>query len=129
MDFVLCRHCHLPQMNCSCEDDSGFNPPHSYFSNGLSPAEAERLALLIEEAAEVQQIAAKILRHGYNSSHPEEPAISNRSLLERELGDLKATVHILYSYEDVSEYNVNIYTGDKMKRVQKYLHHTGVNGG
>lgn len=62
--------------------------------NKLTPAEAERLAMLIEEAAEVQQIATKILRHGYDSFHPDDPRTSNRQLLDGELRDLIA-VHIL----------------------------------
>jgi hypothetical protein len=24
--MALCRHCALPRMNCSCDDDSGFSP-------------------------------------------------------------------------------------------------------
>ena len=32
--------------------------------NGLTPAEAERLALLMEECGEVVQIIGKVLRHG-----------------------------------------------------------------
>ncbi len=38
--------------------------------NGLHPAEAERLALLIEECGEVVQAASKVLRHGYKSYDP-----------------------------------------------------------
>lgn len=33
----------------------------------MSNEELERLALLVEEAAEIQQIAMKIIRHGYAS--------------------------------------------------------------
>ena len=33
--------------------------------NKLTPAQAERLAILIEECGEVIQAATKILRHGY----------------------------------------------------------------
>ncbi len=40
--------------------------------NRLTPAEAERLAMLAEEAAEVIQIVGKILRHGYASYHPDD---------------------------------------------------------
>lgn len=39
--------------------------------NRLTPAEAERLALLAEECGEAIQAIGKILRHGYESNHPE----------------------------------------------------------
>lgn len=58
--------------------------------NKLTPAQAERLAMLIEECGEVIQIAGKVLRHGYDSYHPDNPAVSNRELLGRELTDLLA---------------------------------------
>ena len=35
--------------------------------NKLSAAEAERLALLLEELGEAQQAIGKILRHGYEN--------------------------------------------------------------
>ena len=58
--------------------------------NGLSPAEAERLAMLAEECGEVIHIVGKILRHGYDSYHPADPTVTNRDLLGRELTDLLA---------------------------------------
>jgi hypothetical protein len=61
--------------------------------NRLTPAEAERLAMLAEEASEIVQIVGKILRHGYNSRHPQDPSQTNRRLLDGELRDLIA-VHI-----------------------------------
>lgn len=39
--------------------------------NGLSPAEAERLAILAEECSEVVQKVCKTLRNGYESTHPD----------------------------------------------------------
>ena len=58
--------------------------------NQLTPAQAERLAMLAEECAEVIQIIGKILRHGYDSHHPDRPAITNRMMLCEELTDLMA---------------------------------------
>ena len=58
--------------------------------NGLTPAQAERLAMLAEECGEVIQIIGKILRHGYESYHPNNPSVTNRTLLGRELTDLIA---------------------------------------
>jgi len=75
--------------------------------NRLTEAEAERLAILIEECGEVTQAACKILRHGYESTNPkaitpiEEDPETNRSALERELGDL------LHAARRLSDYDLN----------------------
>jgi hypothetical protein len=62
-------------------------------SNDLGPAEIERLALLSEECGEVVRVVGKILRHGYESCNPFDPAqTTNRVLLARELGDLEAAI-------------------------------------
>lgn len=58
--------------------------------NGLTPAQAERLAMLAEECGEVIHIVGKILRHGYDSYHPNDPTTTNRTMLGRELTDLIA---------------------------------------
>lgn len=49
--------------------------------NQLSPAEAERLALLSEELGEAQQAIGKILRHG-------QPSMQGVNLVARGLRDL-----------------------------------------
>lgn len=67
--------------------------------NQLTPAEAERLAMLAEECAEVIQVVGKILRHGYESYHPSNPAFSNRDLLHQELTDLFAVQNQLYAHD------------------------------
>ena len=56
------------------------------FSNELTPAESERLALLSEEMGEAIQAIGKILRHGYESTGPK-TIVRNRTSLEKELGD------------------------------------------
>jgi NTP pyrophosphatase (non-canonical NTP hydrolase) len=65
------------------------------FSNKLTDAQAERLAMLAEECGEVIQIVGKILRHGYNSFHPNDPTVTNKQLLGRELTDLYAVASSL----------------------------------
>ncbi len=55
--------------------------------NQLSPSEAERLAMLAEGCGEVVQAIGKILRHGYESTHPD-GGPTNRATLERECGDV-----------------------------------------
>jgi NTP pyrophosphatase (non-canonical NTP hydrolase) len=69
--------------------------------NGLSPAEAERLAMLAEECGEVIQVIGKILRHGYDSYHPDQAhkppqyRCTNRQALGHELTDLYAVASAL----------------------------------
>jgi hypothetical protein len=58
--------------------------------NNLTPAEDERLTILIEECGEVIQAACKIQRHGYVGRY--ETGEGNRFALECELGDVR---HIL----------------------------------
>jgi len=59
--------------------------------NQLTAAQAERLAMLAEEAGEIVQCVTKILRHGYESvdpTLPEHKQITNRRHLNQELGEL-----------------------------------------
>jgi hypothetical protein len=90
----------------------------SDFTNGLTPAEAERLAILAEECGEVVQIAMKILRHG-KAYHP----ISNSGLLARELGHVQWIVNLMINNGDF-EYGVLLQSERlKPERSRTYLHH------
>lgn len=72
--------------------------------NNLTGAETERLAILNEECAEVQQIISKILRFGYESWHPNDTKqTSNRQLLEKEIGDLQSAIDLMTHVQDVDE--------------------------
>ena len=95
--------------------------------NKLSPAETERLALLAEEMGEAIQIIGKILRHGYESHNPtikvpeDELPMTNRQLLEKELGDVCCAI-------DYIAFDINVSTMHRNRtmkhaRVRKYLHH------
>ena len=105
--------------------------------NGLTPAEAERLAMLAEEAAEVIQAVGKILRHGYASYHPDDltpvadggkitrmprmGALDNRALLMNELADFNSVQLLMEGSGDVFR------TGEEIERVMArkltYAHH------
>lgn len=93
----------------------------------MTEAELERLAILVEEAAEVQQIAMKIIRHGYSSHNPfDESKMSNRYLLEKELGDLVFALGLLMANDDVSEKRIQDFKWKKKETIGKYLHHNEV---
>ena len=89
--------------------------------NKLSPAQAERLALVAEECGEVLQIIGKILRHGYESHHPD-GGPPNRNLLEREIGDLKHAISRLTDH-DLNSIAVGVAQRAKAAKVGRYLHH------
>lgn len=96
--------------------------------NGLTPAEAERLAILAEEAGEIVQAVGKILRHGYTSYNPDgDRNVSNREALEREIGDMSAIVHRMAGAGDIRAMSVDTWRGRKLARLtdpaQQYLHH------
>lgn len=105
--------------------------------NELTPAEAERLAYLMEECGEVIQIIGKILRHGYESRDPTKatPANpswgaperntspTNRTLLMIELGDVLRGLDMLTEAGDLRS---TIIEEIRAKgRPSKYLHHQG----
>jgi NTP pyrophosphatase (non-canonical NTP hydrolase) len=92
--------------------------------NNLSESEIERLAILIEEAAEVQQVATKILRHGYGSHNPfDESKTPNRELLNKELGDLLFAFSLMVDCHDVSSNSIYAHKSNKAEKINQYLHH------
>jgi hypothetical protein len=92
--------------------------------NELTPAETERLALLMEECAEVQQMIGKILRHGYESCNPyDQLRTTNRALLERELGDAYLALLLMTEAGDVTPERIAERKDAKRESVEKYLHH------
>jgi NTP pyrophosphatase (non-canonical NTP hydrolase) len=95
--------------------------------NKLTPAEAERLALLAEECGEVLHAIGKVLRHGYESRHPLDGADgeTNRHALQRELGDLHFAMDLLV-HHDLNAGAVLRAEQSKRERVGVYLHHTKI---
>lgn len=92
--------------------------------NGLTPAQAERLAILLEELGEAQQAIGKILRHGYESRNPElSHAPTNRTDLERELGHVAHAVHRLVFGGDLSSTEIKLHGSRKAESIKQYLHH------
>ena len=92
--------------------------------NKLSPAQAERLAILSEECGELIQAIGKILRHGYNSHNPNDmDHLGNRHDLERECADVMAAMEMLARDGDVDREKVSNLMPVKLRSVQKYMHH------
>ncbi len=94
--------------------------------NQLTPAEAERLAILIEEASEVIQVAGKILRHGWitvdNSVTPP-VSYDNRMDLNKELGHVHNIVDHMMLKGDVSHRLILEADNAKNAKWGPYLHH------
>jgi hypothetical protein len=96
---------------------------NSEFETELDNSEIERLAILSEECAEVQQIIGKILRHGYGSFNPfDQNKTTNRKLLEKELGDLKCAAQLMLKEGDISDSRINNFCEKKKEKIEKYLH-------
>jgi NTP pyrophosphatase (non-canonical NTP hydrolase) len=95
--------------------------------NGLTPAEAERLAILAEEAGEIVQAVGKILRHGYESYNPTTVRqIPNRRHLEIECGDIAAVIHDMCRQGDMQPGFIDTQRESKLARLEAgtlYLHH------
>jgi NTP pyrophosphatase (non-canonical NTP hydrolase) len=90
--------------------------------NELRPEQLEALALVAEECGEVIQVIGKILRHGLYSCHPN-GGRDNQALLEDELGDLHAALHLAEGVGLFHAAHVRTACADKLQRVERYLHH------
>jgi NTP pyrophosphatase (non-canonical NTP hydrolase) len=90
--------------------------------NNLTPAEHERLSILFEEAGEVIQVVGKIMRHGFESCHPD-GGPTNRELLEKELGDFKLAEIMMAHAGDVCKEEIGKACNQKNHRIGAYLHH------
>lgn len=83
----------------------------------------ERLAILAEECGEVVQVIGKILRHGPYSRHPANlDGPTNIALLERELGDVQAALHLLTEAGDVGPLAIREHQEDKLERLLEFVH-------
>jgi NTP pyrophosphatase (non-canonical NTP hydrolase) len=87
--------------------------------NKLSDGQAERLAYLLEELGEAQQAIGKILRHGYESCHPDYPEKNNKDDLEKELSDIWVAIKLMLMSNDISFVTKNI----NKSKLKKYMHH------
>lgn len=94
------------------------------FTNKLTQAELERLAILAEECAEVQQVIGKIIRHGYESYNPfDEAKTTNRELLEKELGHVEFITRLMMNSNDMTRFGIVRSCDNKEESIKPYLHH------
>ncbi len=91
--------------------------------NGLTEAQVERLAILCEECAEVQQIICKILRHGFDSDNNGKLPETNRQMLERELGDCLHALNRMVATGDINRQKISDRSNSRPAHVAPYLHH------
>src|ERR1039458_9603208 len=94
------------------------------FSNDLTDAQAERLAILLEELGEAQQAIGKILRHGYHSWDPTILKVTtNRDDLAKELADVQYAINLLLGNDDIDQFTVAKRVAEKAGKIAPYLHH------
>ena len=95
--------------------------------NELSPAQAERLAKLAEECGEVVQAVGKILRHGYESAHPDGRGPTNRENLESEIADVLREMDCMVGTRDINAAEIHSQRCSpyREQRRNKYMHHQG----
>jgi molybdenum cofactor biosynthesis enzyme len=90
--------------------------------NALTPAEAERLAILAEEAGEIVQIVMKALRHGLDFRHPDSGE-TNRGAIARELGDLDAICGRMVKAGDFQRGHIMAASQLKGIKLAQWTHH------
>jgi len=91
--------------------------------NQLTPIQLERLTKLNEECAEVIQIISKIFLHGLNSSHPDNPNVSNVALLEEECGDVLNAIRLLEEIGLVNRPRIDALADIKHEKINQWLHY------
>jgi hypothetical protein len=90
-----------------------------------TPAERERLQKLIEECAEAQKEACKILAHGWSAEF-EGLVYDNRGALEREVGDIQAITQKMVACGDLDGRKVTAARKAKFPELTRYMRYQGV---
>ncbi len=92
------------------------------FDNGLNKAQTERLVILMEECAETIKGVCKVMRHGFDSTHPD-GGPTNREVLEVECGDVVNAINMNADSGDLNMSNILLAAHIKSEIIHKYLHH------
>lgn len=85
-----------------------------------TPREREILTILIEEAAEVQQRATKMLRFGVSEVQPGQP-YTNSERLGDEMGDFSAVLEMAYRAGLLSQERVVIASQRKHEKLRAFM--------
>jgi NTP pyrophosphatase (non-canonical NTP hydrolase) len=94
------------------------------FSNDLSDAQLERLAILSEELGEAQQVIGKVLRHGLHSWNPTVVGTgTNKDDLQKEMGHVAYAVSALCLAGDLEAMEIDRSHHKKIISIKKWLHH------
>ena len=89
----------------------------------MTESEAELIAYLAEECAEVGHICMKILRHGSDSADPtKENPPTNRQLLEAELGNVRIATRMLTKARMINKNAIRKAAEQRLLQ-PFYLHH------
>jgi hypothetical protein len=116
------RGAHWVELETDMTDDKITPDAMERHVNQLTAAEAERLAMLAEECAEVIQVIGKILRHGYDSYHPDNSTVSNRDLLAKEATQVVAILTEMKLFELI-DYNVTNPSPHIWEKKLRYTHY------
>lgn len=81
----------------------------------LNDEQAEILEILAEECGELVQACMNILRHGFDSFHPDDPDTDNRELLWGEMADVMSMINAIIHLG----YTVNVYETDVVNTLKK----------
>lgn len=115
----------MNQLNTKTETEATGEPipviSKDLFCVGLSDAERERLAILAEECGEVLQVIGKVLRHGYESRHPN-GGPTNRELLESEITHVYVAKERMQDSGDLDGKRLVKAHMEKKCRANNYLH-------
>lgn len=86
----------------------------------MGPYLTERLVILGEECAEIQQVIAKIQRFGLDVFRVKDPIINNREHLAIEIGDLLGVIKLLVEAGVLTEDELIMHAEAKIKKMEKW---------
>lgn len=92
--------------------------------NKLSNSELERLAILSEEMGECVQRIGKIIRFGYENYNPyDQLKITNKELLEIELGQIEAIIGLMKLNGDIDKNTIEKAIENKLAKLKEWTNY------